>query len=530
MTALLPAEITSRRVVARYLNLVADGPEDPDALPDGAVPTGDVRFTRVADGRVWGDTTQSDGTTVRIAKGPIVAKIDPATGEIGLAHDPAHGVKLPVGLWSVEERVAGRPAKPWILDVTAGEGVIDLHTQAPVVPTPTTVLVPSLETMERAEAAADRAEEARDQTEATANDVRLVVGRKHPATPLTVSENNAARSMHAAAAYNPALPGLSFAIDHGWVAKSADGWATKTNGVNYTSEGWPTGHTPYAMYAWSDQSLTFISYHGVLTAPNHATPPTVTKLFSTPITSIICHDFYETATERIVLIGEYDHTSTQKNLYLSRDGGVTFTTIRTTQPAASGNNHWHAVAYDPWARAIWAAAGDNQVPPRELSYSTDWGATWNSITCDNSRHLQPTAIIPFATRVAFGRDSGVIIPGLDWWPRPVNQQPTGDYELEKGLLTFAPHLNAANVYFSRIHVAEGRTSDEKYVCFPRRDTDTTHIWATGDGGTTWHLVYTTTERVDLITSDGERLYLITTVPPRAFRSAPLLEWEATGAP
>ena len=39
MTALLPAQITSRRVVARYLNLVADGPEDPDDLPDGAVPT-----------------------------------------------------------------------------------------------------------------------------------------------------------------------------------------------------------------------------------------------------------------------------------------------------------------------------------------------------------------------------------------------------------------------------------------------------------------------------------------------------------
>lgn len=34
MSALLPAEITSRRVVARYLVLVADGPEDPDALPD----------------------------------------------------------------------------------------------------------------------------------------------------------------------------------------------------------------------------------------------------------------------------------------------------------------------------------------------------------------------------------------------------------------------------------------------------------------------------------------------------------------
>ena len=176
MTVLLPAEITSRRVVARYLNLVADGPEDPDDLPDGAVPTGDVRFTRVTDGRVWADTTQSDGTTVRITKGPIVARIDPATGEIGLAHDPAHGVKLPVGLWSVVEQVAGRPAKPWVLDVTPGEGVIDLHTQAPVVPTPTTVLVPSLETMERAEAAVAEAEEARDQTRALRDTVQEIAG------------------------------------------------------------------------------------------------------------------------------------------------------------------------------------------------------------------------------------------------------------------------------------------------------------------------------------------------------------------
>lgn len=160
--SIIPAPIQTRRVVARYVNLIADTALDEDEQPDAVYPTGRVVFTRVAGPSVWADTEQADGTTVKVTKLPIEVPIDPDTGEIKLPHAPSHGIRLPVGQWRVQEMIGGRTAAPWTLTLEPDDDdtLVDLHTQAPIAPDPTVVLVPSLETMERAEAAADRAEAA----------------------------------------------------------------------------------------------------------------------------------------------------------------------------------------------------------------------------------------------------------------------------------------------------------------------------------------------------------------------------------
>lgn len=548
MTENLPDEVQYGFVYGKTLLAIGDTTDDVDRFPDGVAAKGIVRFTP----KVTILRTETDPAT--IIKQRIECKIhqgkddpdDPDPAKVGLLVDTAGhvgNVALVVGQYDVSYQLEGGASVPsFTINVTpehTPESPLDLALAAPIVPSPTVKFVVNEQVYLDTLAARDEAEAARDEAVTAAEDAVTAAdsaknlserfGRRHPKTPLRFGAPIESRSLTILARRTlETPPGIAYGIDHGWIARTDDGWVTKVNGRGTVSaQGWEHGLIR-SFVGWADGSLCLITDSAVLTMESISAPPQVTLEISTPLSSGISANFYESGTDRIVTFGEYNHDSTQKKLYVSRDGGESFEHVRTTEPTVGGNNHWHATAYDPWANALWAAAGDNSVPPRELSYSTDWGKTWNSLTADDSRHLQPTLIWPFPRRVVFARDAGGIKPGLDQLERPPNRQLGGEIPLSLGLLEFAGHNSAADLYLSTAFVAVGRTSDELYVSFPRRATEDglSYIWATGDGGSSWHLVYSGDEE-GLLQSDGERLFIASATSPRVIRSGPLLDWEWT---
>lgn len=85
----------------------------------------------------------------------------------------------------------------------------------------------------------------------------------------------------------------------------------------------------------------------------------------------------------VQLVGDYVSglVNPTCRLRLTRDGGKTYTVIRTkTQVSTAYNNHWHGCGYDPSTGPngrIWASGGDGENNIWE--YSDDWGASWTAV-------------------------------------------------------------------------------------------------------------------------------------------------------
>lgn len=156
-----PGPLKFGYVVGRWLLAGADreiGDDDP--FPDEYAATGRVVFTYAGESLVREDVSQNDGTTVKISKKPVETTLK-SNGELGLEHIETPGVWLVTGVWNVATDIGDVRDAPFDVLVTEAhtlESPLDLHMHAPIVETPTTILVPSIETMQRAEAAADRAE------------------------------------------------------------------------------------------------------------------------------------------------------------------------------------------------------------------------------------------------------------------------------------------------------------------------------------------------------------------------------------
>lgn len=507
---------------------------------DGTLPLKPTTYTL----RDYDLTTADDGTLVNSED------LDTAVIEI-VASDAIPGVTIE---WTstISAPDTGVPdiTKVWL--APTGE-TVDLTTVASIPPSPSP-LAGYLQAVADARAARDITAALANQVRADHDEVRVwrddargaqelaedardaalaaAAYRKHPTGLLALTQRSAARSLNTMNIRTWETPvGVAYGMDHGWLAKTTDGWDTKTNSP-FNSGQEPLlslGGEPIAMAAWSDGSFCLIGKMRILTMGSFTSAPVV-RLESAKGFSI-AHSFYESGGQRIVLAGEYNQADrSSKRLYLSRDGGLTFSVVRqTVDGAGSVNNHWHATAYDPWGGALWASAGDDTKPPRELSFSLDWGVTWSSLTAPADRHLQPTAIMPFPARMVFGRDSGGFAPGLDWWERPVSGgQPEGGQALAPGLMTFAPDLSAFQVYPDASTWCIGRNSDECYTLFPPRGTGRGAIYATGDGGRSWHRVADVTRAGSWrLASDGVRVILAKVDPAREVWSAPLLTWDWT---
>lgn len=171
-----------------------------------------------------------------------------------------------------------------------------------------------------------------------------------------------------------------------------------------------------------------------------------------------------------------------RNMYFSKDLGTTWTLINQSIITTPGdlNSHWHLAKFDPYMGRIWAAQGDNS--NSALSFSDDLGTTWKRF----AGIYQPTMIHPFPDRVILGRDRGTAPPGFDHISRDysssaINVSPT---------LSFRSDKIAFHNYPGHHIVGYGEVA---YIRFPvRLEMNEEYLFATGDGGKSWHCVYSTT--------------------------------------
>lgn len=176
----------------------------------------------------------------------------------------------------------------------------------------------------------------------------------------------------------------------------------------------------------------------------------------------------------LVLLGEYGRRAAPKTLWLSTDGGVSYSAVlETVTLSEDANNHIHCARYDPHRERIWCGIGDGD--NATLVWSDDLGDTWET----HPERLQPTAILPLAGRTVFGIDE-------QWMT-------TGAYEIVPGVpftqRVFELDQNAGPYQYGigGVAIDGGRVG---YMSFPRQLGSNPHkVMATGDGGDTWHEVY-----------------------------------------
>jgi len=199
-----------------------------------------------------------------------------------------------------------------------------------------------------------------------------------------------------------------------------------------------------------------------------------------------------------LLFGEYrtaQYPSIPNKRFLSTNGGLTWTLVRTQTPSdTSVNCHAHTGLIESTGR-IWVSDGD-QVNAW-YGYSDDKGKTWVPVRTPADSEAadpggvfqQPTTMIDFTTddRIAVSPDRGAFKPGM-WDTDASTRETTRNFGLP-GLYELTPGNgnDAAAQYGHPMYAQDGRTA---YVMFSDTGSGskTTHIAATGDWGRTWWLV------------------------------------------
>ena len=214
MTVTLPAEMTYGRVVGRWILAVADTPNDPDDLPEAQIPSGTVSFTRINTYSVRPDTTQADGTYVGILK-QNVSTILGSDGELRLSPTAPPGVWLVTGFYKVNATISGMQWPSFDIEVTTEhtqENPLDLIHATPIVVSPTTVLVPSYETKDSAEAAAASAEQSAIDAAQSATEADLSAQS---------ASSSAVSAAGSAASIADALPMMENLVDYNWIGSGS---------------------------------------------------------------------------------------------------------------------------------------------------------------------------------------------------------------------------------------------------------------------------------------------------------------------
>lgn len=158
----------------------------------------------------------------------------------------------------------------------------------------------------------------------------------------------------------------------------------------------------------------YLSQDGGLTFTINSTfPATAAKL---------PHDLFGvTYYKNIVLFTPYAQIPSGdpgKEVYLSTDSGLTFKRIFTLlsyTDIPAGMSHIHSATYDPWENIIWVCSGDGGTA-QMIFYSKDMGATWFKATKQGYLENQSTVIIPLKDCVLFTSDARLV--GVTRYIRP----------------------------------------------------------------------------------------------------------------
>lgn len=305
--------------------------------------------------------------------------------------------------------------------------------------------------------------------------------------------------------------GNHYVISHGFLERTEDNWATKSRGTKVV--GTEAGNITKAV-VWADGTVCGLTGSGnVVRMDDFNSEPQITLETENSFTHAYGSSFYSDGLNNYVLAGQYTTGVEPKNLYLSKDGGNTFEIIKTTGGLGTTNSHWHAAEFDPYSGAIWASEGDG--PNSAVWVTYDLGETWQLVT----KEIQPTLIIPLPDRVLFGRDSGAS-PGFDCWERGEQrfEHPTTypitvcmEFRTDLSPFSYVPKND-------QIVVVDNNTV---YVGYYKTDEGISYIFATGDGGESWHLV--STSDIQLLGATSTHL-MCATYNPNRLVLLPLLKW------
>lgn len=190
----------------------------------------------------------------------------------------------------------------------------------------------------------------------------------------------------------------------------------------------------------------------------------------------------------IVMVQEYSTNMNAEKpcrVWISRRGGAPDSWVLINKNVPTNNlkaSHFHAVCYDPWQSRIYTSKGDYE--NRKLEYSDDWGLSWKTIPTTT----QPTILEPMAKRIITCPDYGDIVSVNN-----LEKQINNDFTIEP-FFKKAIGISSISSYgnFAKGPVGGVVGSEEMYVTFAESGSGVKKcfIAATGDGGESWHLVYT----------------------------------------
>lgn len=190
------------------------------------------------------------------------------------------------------------------------------------------------------------------------------------------------------------------------------------------------------------------------------------------------------------MLWEYSGGNEHRRFLITEDGGGTWRELTSntdlgTRGAAGVNAHCHAAAWDPGTDRIFVSVGDGANSGLFFFEGPDWSSPLPA-----DRALQPTAIVPMPAGIITGPDAGYAwAPGAHvGWVDPF--RPTdGNYRVQAEVP--GSTISPSNQFPTMRYAGDG--VETCYLIFPpypeHQATVPLVIMATGDGGYTWHPVY-----------------------------------------
>ena len=310
---------------------------------------------------------------------------------------------------------------------------------------------------------------------------------------------------------------------HGYIAICDKEGETENAGSIWFSESFDSGFTKRVL--WQDNGED--QYH----TPNS-------------FGSIAFHLFNPHAFNDICMVGEYTQGLTGKDhyTYLSKDGGQSWEQAHIQSPNDPTRQlHCHAVTYNPYTGHCFISYGDGD--NAELYWSSDLGQNWHKAIPDNNtynyvRGVNSTLLISRPNKVILGNDGGrpgglhsLVFRNLDInkTNTDVMEQITADIIEE---YTFNARMTSSGFHFP-IHSVVNHENDI-YVTFNSSNLGLMDLLASGDGGESWHSVFSyrttgegsvTTRVIGYDANDYLYLSIRKADGSSAWHKAKKLEWE-----
>jgi len=205
---------------------------------------------------------------------------------------------------------------------------------------------------------------------------------------------------------------------------------------------------------------------------------------------------------RYILMGAYVKNKSAENqgreVYFSQDFGLTWKRIWYKDIATMQDYtdyHIHDVAYDQYSDCILISVGDRA--NRNIFYSYDFGDTWTPVfdesiyNVNNWAPIHPTSIVVFPDGIAMGSDE--LPEGIAWWNRPKGvDKPQIKWEDIEYKVKYNENANLIGTFAVKGDALVTSSGVYGIIPFQNHVTQTeghTRLFATGDGGSTWHEVF-----------------------------------------